>query len=319
METDAGMLPPVKSKGKDEAALGAAGLTSASSTSGTGTASSTGSSTGSNIRCAEAAAAALRRSVSPAAAAAASGDAGGDIAGPAAAAEQLVPPPLQEGDEGMYTEEDGGKTDVGLFLDSTADDGTSAVNGRRRDLGAVMTSSCPPSGEDPNDWVDCFEGKVRGTDTYCDDACGDDCCNGIGACDYATACIKKDGSCGEGSLLDGACYFVGYGSSYQLQISGPSCVGDYACSDMFKDNPNAGGIVSLTNSCTCDYSCHTSLDKLHCSGDSPAPLPGLPACGDPFDNVGGQSSSSCAVSCSVHFPFSHLSIYLDPTHSAKYS
>ena len=181
-----------------------------------------------------------------------------------------------------------------------------------------MTSACPPSGEDPNDWVDCFEGKVRGTDTYCKDACGDDCCNGFAACDFATACIKKDGSCGEGSDFDSACYLLGYGSSYQIQISGPSCVGDYACGDMFKNNPNSGGVVSLTNSCTCDFSCHTSLFELHCSGDSPAPLPGLPACGDPFDDVGGQSISSCAVSCSTHCPSSILSFYLDATYSAKY-
>ena len=77
---------------------------------------------------------------------------------------------------------------------------------------------------------------------------------------------------------------------------------------MFSFNPNAGGVVSLTKSCMCDYSCYTYLEGggtiEHCSGDrydppdsNPVPLPGLPACGDPFNNVGGQSSSACAVSC----------------------
>ena len=165
VETDAGMLPSVakgkgKNKGKDEAALRAAGLTSSSSTGPAS--SSTGSSTG-NIRRAKAAAAsgaALRRSVSPAAQAAAEdgGDAGADIAATAAsAAEQLVPPPLQEGDEGKYIEEDDGRSDVGLFVGSTAAghrDISGAVTNAstERHLG-VAASACPADGT----WVDCFE------------------------------------------------------------------------------------------------------------------------------------------------------------------
>ena len=167
---------------------------------------------------------------------------------------------------------------------------------------------CPPPGEDPNDWVDCFEGYVRGTNTPCEDVCGDQCCQGFRACQSATACIKKDGSCND----DGACQKIGYGSSYELLISGPSCDAYYACDSMFYFNQNpSGGVISMTNSCLCDYSCFEYPNSgaiLHCYGTSPVPLDGLPACGSDIINVVGQASSACAVSyiflCSSGFPLS---------------
>ena len=153
---------------------------------------------------------------------------------------------------------------------------------------------CPPPGEDPNAWVDCVNGKVRGTDINCKYACGDDCCVGFYSCGLTNACIKKDGSCSStGILRNGySCYYAGYDSSYELLISGPSCVGYNACYDIFYRNQNGMEVISVTNSCTC----HDACNGFHCSFDDPAPLPGLPACGDSVINVGGQSSSSCAVS-----------------------
>ena len=299
------MLPSVargkgKNRGKDEAALRAAGLTSASST---GPASSTG-----NIRRAKAAAAsgaAVRRSVSPAAQAAAEdgGDAGADIAATAAsAAEQLVPPPLQEGDEGKYIEEDDGRSDVGLFLVSTAaaNDGTSKADGRR-DLGAVTTSSCPPPGEDPNEWVDCVNGLVRGTGIPCgykfnSVACAGRCCIGgispfSGACDGTTACIKKDGSC----FGSQACKNLGRDSSYEIQISGPSCTGEMACRYMFQSNTQGTGAFTITNSCLCAGAC---ANPSHCKGGvltSPTSLLGLPTCGNDIIDVAGQTGHWCTT------------------------
>ena len=154
-----------------------------------------------------------------------------------------------------------------------------------------MTSSCPPPGEDPNDWVDCFEGYVRGSDARCVDACGDQCCKGPGACSFTTACIKKDGSCNGSS----ACYETGNDSNHELLISGPSCVGDFACYYMFDRNPSTG-VISVTNSCLCDEACGEIFGTGSCSGINPANYLGLPACGSDIVNVAGQTSSACAVS-----------------------
>ena len=155
---------------------------------------------------------------------------------------------------------------------------------------------CPPPGEDPNDWVDCDNGYVRGTDELCADACGDDCCEGKDACDKTTACIKKDGSCSG----DFACDHAGYYSSYGLRISGPSCVGSQSCRTIFEYNYGMG-VVSLTNSCLCHEACYSYMypatRQYHCGGSdgNPAPLPGLPSCGEPLNNVSGFSGSICAV------------------------
>ena len=125
-------------------------------------------------------------------------------------------------------------------------------------------------------------------------ACDGNCCVGDDACDETTACIKKDGSCNG----DFACQYAGYESTYQLQISGPSCTGEDACYKLFHQNTNGNALVSLTDSCLCDESCYDDNDDLyHCDGDSPEPLPGLPACGQSFNNVVGIGSSACAVSC----------------------
>ena len=161
---------------------------------------------------------------------------------------------------------------------------------------------CPPPGEDPEDWVDCLEGRVRGTATPCATACGGQCCQGIAACKDATACIKKDGSCdgykacsyaGYSTGRGNGLYPQGYFSFYNLKISGPSCVGYEACENFNKNiyNTKGNAEMSLTNSCLCDAAC-----RFHCQYSS-APLVGLPACGESIVNVGGQSSSSCAVSC----------------------
>ena len=134
---------------------------------------------------------------------------------------------------------------------------------------------CPPPGEDPEDWVDCSEGRVRGTNTPCEDACGDDCCTGPGACFHTTACIKKDGSCNGASACNyagysGAQLFApkGYFSFYDLKISGPSCVGDKACQNFIKNiyNTEGNAEMSLTNSCLCDFACRN-----HCSYSSAPP------------------------------------------------
>ena len=156
---------------------------------------------------------------------------------------------------------------------------------------------CPPPGEDPNDWVDCYKGYVRGSDRTITDqcwiACRGQCCYGRYACDKTTACIKKDGSCTGQS----ACNYAGYNSSYQLQISGPSCMGKSSCYGIFYYNEDGMGVISLTNSCLCREACYAYPNQSHCSGyyDNPAPLPGLPSCGDPFNNVSGFSGSFCAV------------------------
>ena len=207
----------------------------------------------------------------------------------------------------QYLEEHGGHADLGLFLASSADS-TTGVDGRRE-----LTSSCPTDGT----WVDCVEGKVRGTDTSCNDACDGACCTGYDyndACFLTTACIKKDGSCNG----QNACGRLGLGSNYQIQVSGPSCTSYYACSKMFRNNPNSGAI-SLTKSCLCANSCFDYLrGKYHCSYDlssstlTPA-LDDLPACGESFCNIVGrtgfdacESLEACVVSCSLSLSYSPL-------------
>ena len=61
------------------------------------------------------------------------------------------------------------------------------------------------------------------------------------------------------------------------------------------------GAVSLVKSCLCNSACYANPDaQSHCGGGrfvvNPAPLPGLPSCGNPFNNVSGFSGSTCAVS-----------------------
>ena len=150
---------------------------------------------------------------------------------------------------------------------------------------------CPPPGEDPNDWVDCDNGYVRGTDELCVEACGDDCCDGYNSCTvYTTACIKKDGSCSGRE----ACEYAGYYSSYGLRISGPSCVGSQSCRTIFEYNYGMG-VVSLTNSCLCHEACYAYPGQDHCAGEDPTQLPGLPECGEDIMHVAGQSGSTCEV------------------------
>ena len=181
-------------------------------------------------------------------------------------------------------------------------------------LGA-STPTCPTDGN----WVDCYGGKVRGDpSTSCDDACNGQCCAGSFACAKTTACIKKDvenPSC----IGRYACYRAGYKGGFNLQID-ESCIGDVACTYMFYKNANSG-MVSLTNSCLCDYACslrspirRRRLRRLlpvdntaHCLGSFPTPLDGLPSpCGTSFNGIIGQTGFD---TCMVSFSFGLLQLF----------
>ena len=188
-----------------------------------------------------------------------------------------------------------GAADVDVPQSSTTD----STEGQHGHHGRQLSSRCPNDGN----WVDCVNGfdadspcfQNGGTcygyagsctlstgDTTCIpcfDTCDGDCCIGGGACEITTACIKKDGSC------DGptACHLAGDGGNTQLQISGPSCVGDDACKSMFYFYQNTG-VIKVERSCLCDASCED-----HCSSTPATPLPGLPACGESLCNAVGQT------------------------------
>ena len=150
------------------------------------------------------------------------------------------------------------------------------------------------------------------TCTSCADACGTECCDGTNACLFATACIKKDGSC-NGDL---ACLAAGDDGNTQLQISGPSCVGIRPCYFMYAGSQN-NMVVKLTRSCLCENSCFS-----HCQTD--VAVGGLPACGESLCNIVGisgfdgcktPSTETCEVSlCLATWWSGHFGQYLFDWH-----
>ena len=186
-------------------------------------------------------------------------------------------------------------------------------------IGSACSDPCPSDGN----WVDCYNGYVRGTDTPCNDAtdpdaCGTDCCVWDYACYKTTACIKKDGSCNGYLACDslGAPYVYDWSDTpdpinYSLHVSGPSCVGESACYKLFFGSygfgpRDTGGVVSITNSCLCERSCFDFAElSSHCSesyyqywytDNKPQPLPGLPACGESFYNfIGRPGYDTCPI------------------------
>lgn len=162
-----------------------------------------------------------------------------------------------------------------------------------------LSSHCPTDGN----WVDCFYGYVRGTTgttTPCSDpsACGNGCCIGEGACDFTTACIKKDEN-NPSCIGRNACQGAGAYSTFSLKIDN-SCIGKLACGKLFYYNTNGASVVSLTNSCLCDYSC-AQQGHYHCGTHlhNYAPLGDLPSpCGTSFTDIVGRSGfDTCGVSC----------------------
>ena len=152
------------------------------------------------------------------------------------------------------------KVDAGILLSAGAEE-----------AGDVMTISAvaPTCAEG---FLDCFNGKVRGTSTPCSTSCAGKCCVGTNACSSFTGKVCKDGSC-SGTK---ACFYA------NIPHVVKSCKALEACNSAGYD----GTVGNIVNSCNFEKSCAYAGEEGGKAGDIDNSCGAKRAC----YSVGTQSS-----------------------------
>lgn len=166
--------------------------------------------------------------------------------------------------EGYYGKADKAPSDSSSFVSVTTtaanasseakvDAGILFSTGAEEDAGNVMTISSAIAPTCTAGFLDCFNGKVRGTSTLCSTACSGNCCVGTDACKSFTGQICKDGSC-SGTK---ACAYA------NIPYVVKSCKALEACNSAGYD----GTVGSIVNSCNHEKSCAYAGEEGGKTGD----------------------------------------------------
>lgn len=143
---------------------------------------------------------------------------------------------------GMVAVVDDGKVDAGILFTAVADGAAAAV--------MTISASAPTCAEG---FLQCFDGKVRGTSIPCTTSCAGKCCVGTDACSRFTGNVCKDGSC-SGTK---ACWYA------NIPYVVKSCKAIRACNSAGFE----GTVGVIVNSCNFENSCAYAGEEGGKAGD----------------------------------------------------